>query len=47
MSSLDILFWLMAGYLLVGFADRATTQRWVVLGLVLGLGLLNQAKHFE
>jgi hypothetical protein len=42
MNSLDILFWLVAGYLLVGLAEHATTRRWLVLGLVLGLGLLNK-----
>jgi hypothetical protein len=42
MNSLDILFWLVAAYVLVGLAERATTRRWVVLGLVLGLGLLNK-----
>ncbi len=42
MNSIDILFWLVAGYVLVGLAEHATTRRWVVLGLVLGLGLLNK-----
>jgi hypothetical protein len=42
MNSLDILFWLVAGYLLVELAEHATTRRWLVLGLVLGLGLLNK-----
>jgi hypothetical protein len=42
MNSLDILFWLVAAYVLVGLGERATTRRWVVLGLVLGLGLLNK-----
>lgn len=42
MNSLDILFWLVAAYVLVGLVERATTRRWVVLGLVLGLGLLNK-----
>jgi hypothetical protein len=42
MNSLDILFWLAAAYLLVGLAEQPTTRRWLVLGLVLGLGLLNK-----
>jgi hypothetical protein len=42
MNSLDILLWLAAGYVLVGLVERATKWRWVVLGLVLGLGLLNK-----
>jgi hypothetical protein len=42
MNSLDILFWLLAGYLVVDLAEHATPRRWAVLGLVLGLGLLNK-----
>jgi 4-amino-4-deoxy-L-arabinose transferase-like glycosyltransferase len=42
MNSLDILLWLVAGYVLVGLAEHPTTGRWLVLGLVLGLGLLNK-----
>jgi hypothetical protein len=42
MNSLDILFWLLAGYLLVLVAERPTTSGWVLLGLVLGLALLNK-----
>jgi hypothetical protein len=42
MNSLDILFWLVAAYVLVGLVEQPTTRRWVTLGLVLGLGLLNK-----
>jgi len=42
MNSIDIFIWLVAGYLLVRVAEHPTTGRWVVLGLVLGLGLLNK-----
>jgi hypothetical protein len=42
MNSLDIFFWLVAGYLLVRVVERPTTGRWLVLGLALGLGLLNK-----
>jgi hypothetical protein len=42
MNSLDIIFWLVAGYLLVRVVEQPTTGRWLVLGLVLGLGLLNK-----
>ena len=42
MNSLDILFWLVAAYLLVGLVEEPTTRRWLLLGLVLGLGLLNK-----
>jgi hypothetical protein len=42
MNSLDIFFWLVAGSLLVRLAERPTTGRWLVLGVVLGLGLLNK-----
>jgi hypothetical protein len=37
-NSLDILFWLVAAYVLVGLAEHAATRRWVLLGL----GLLNK-----
>jgi 4-amino-4-deoxy-L-arabinose transferase-like glycosyltransferase len=42
MNSLDILFWLVAACVLVGLAEHATTRGWLVLGVVLGLGLLNK-----
>jgi hypothetical protein len=42
MNSLDILFWLVAAYVLVGLVEQPTTRRWLLLGLVLGLGLLNK-----
>ena len=42
MNSLDILLWLVAAYVLVGLVEHATTRRWLVLGLMLGLGLLNK-----
>jgi hypothetical protein len=42
MNSLDVLFWLLAAYILVLLAERSTAGRWVLLGLVLGVGLLNK-----
>jgi hypothetical protein len=42
MNSLDILCWLVAAAVLVCIAEHATTTRWLLLGLVLGLGLLNK-----
>jgi hypothetical protein len=42
MNSLDIFFWLVAGYLLMRVVEHPTTGRWLVLGIVLGLGLLNK-----
>ena len=42
MNSLDILFWLVAAYVLVLLGERPTARRWVLLGLVLGVGLLNK-----
>src|SRR6185436_7127278 len=38
MNSLDILFWILAAYILVLLNERASPGRWVLLGLVLGLG---------
>ena len=42
MNCLDILFWLLTAYVLVLLSERATLKRWAVLGLVLGVGLLNK-----
>jgi hypothetical protein len=42
MNSLDIFFWLLAAYVLTLIAERATSRRWALLGVVLGLGLLNK-----
>jgi len=42
LNSFDILFWLLAAYVLVLLADRATDKTWVLLGLILGLALLNK-----
>lgn len=42
MNSLDILFWLLAAYVLVLLGERATPGRWVALGVALGLALLNK-----
>jgi hypothetical protein len=42
MNSLDIMFWLLAIYLLLGVAERGSLGAWLRFGLVLGLGLLNK-----
>jgi hypothetical protein len=42
MNSLDIMFWLLAVHALLDAAERGTLRNWVLLGLVLGLGLLNK-----
>ena len=42
MNSFDILFWLIGIHALLGAAERGTMRDWIVLGLVLGLGLLNK-----
>jgi hypothetical protein len=42
MNSLDILLWLVTAYVLVLLAERPTTGRWGLLGLVLGIALLNK-----
>jgi hypothetical protein len=42
MNSLDVLFWLLAGYALLGVVERPTLTAWLWLGLFLGLGLLNK-----
>ena len=42
MNVFDIFFWTLATSILVDILDRPSTARWLVLGLVLGLGLLNK-----
>ncbi|MBN2369772.1 MAG: glycosyltransferase family 39 protein, partial [Vicinamibacteria bacterium] len=42
MNSLDILLWTLAAYVLLRLAERPTPRGWMVLGIVLGLGLLNK-----
>jgi hypothetical protein len=42
MNSLDIMFWLLAVHALLGAAEHGGLRTWLLLGLVLGLGLLNK-----
>lgn len=42
MNSLDILFWSLAFYLLVLIIKENKERYWILLGIVLGLGLLNK-----
>jgi hypothetical protein len=42
MNSFDVLFGLLALHALLGVAERDSLGRWLLLGLVLGLGLLNK-----
>jgi Dolichyl-phosphate-mannose-protein mannosyltransferase len=42
MNILEVVFWTAAARLLVEILDRPTDTRWVTLGLLLGLGLLNK-----
>jgi hypothetical protein len=42
MNSFDILFWLLGAHALLTAAERGGLREWIVLGLVLGLGLLNK-----
>lgn len=42
MNSLDLLLWAVAAYLLSGLLQNSTPRRWLLLGLVLGLGLQNK-----
>ncbi len=42
MNSLDILLWSVAGYLVLGLINTPTPRRWIVLGVVMGLALLNK-----
>ena len=42
MNSLDILFWLVAAYVLVLLMERPNAGRWLLLGVLLGFGLLNK-----
>lgn len=42
MNALDVLFWVVAAHLALTALERGTTREWLVLGVVLGLGLLNK-----
>ena len=42
MNSFDIAFWLLAVHALLGAAERGGLRDWLLLGLALGLGLLNK-----
>ena len=42
MNSFDIMFWLLAVHALLSAAERGGLHHWLLLGLVLGLGLLNK-----
>ena len=42
MNSFDILFWTLAAYILIIFIMEERTELWILLGLVIGLGLLNK-----
>ena len=42
MNSLDIMFWLLVVHALLGAAERGALRNWLLLGLVVGLGLLNK-----
>jgi 4-amino-4-deoxy-L-arabinose transferase-like glycosyltransferase len=42
MNSFDVLFWTLSFYLIVIILKNNTPKRWLLLGAVLGLGLLNK-----
>lgn len=42
MNAFDLVFWALAGYLLIRIANGGSPRLWLVLGTVLGLGLLNK-----
>ncbi|HNX98468.1 MAG TPA: glycosyltransferase family 39 protein, partial [Candidatus Aminicenantes bacterium] len=46
MNSFDILLWTLAFYLLIGLTECDDRKTWILLGLVLGLGLLNKVSVF-
>lgn len=42
MNAFDILFWAVAAYLVIRLINGASPRLWLLLGVVLGLGLLNK-----
>jgi hypothetical protein len=42
MNSFDLLFWIAAAHLFMSVLEEPRTRTWILLGLVLGLGLLNK-----
>ena len=39
MNVLDVLIWTLSARIVIGILDRPALSRWIVLGIVLGLGL--------
>jgi hypothetical protein len=46
MNAFAYLFWALAAYILVLIADRSRPGLWLLLGIVMGLGLLNKIDFF-
>jgi len=42
MNAIELVFWAGAALLVIGLLERPTTVRWLALGVVIGLGLLNK-----
>ncbi|MFH1742116.1 MAG: glycosyltransferase family 39 protein [bacterium] len=42
MNAFDQLFWVLSAYIIVLLLKEETPSRWIVLGLVMGIGLLNK-----
>src|SRR5258705_13010100 len=42
MNSFDLLFWTLAGWILIRLTSSDDQRLWLLLGVVLGLGLLNK-----
>ena len=42
MNSLDMLLWAIAAYILISIIDENSPRLWLLLGLVIGIGLLNK-----
>jgi hypothetical protein len=42
MNAFDLLFWSLAAYQLMFIIERGTMKNWLLLGLILGLGLMNK-----
>ncbi|MEO6696310.1 MAG: glycosyltransferase family 39 protein [Ignavibacteria bacterium] len=46
MNSFDILLWALAIYLIIKIINENKTSYWILLGIVMGLGLLNKISFF-
>lgn len=46
MNTFDFLFWILSAYLFLRIIQTGEKKRWIILGIVIGIGLLNKTSMF-